>query len=208
MGGAGYSIVGQNIYLAGTWNNALGSTVHYRYDIVADSWTQMADVPVAIYRPASGSIGTNTYLVGGGNPDLSSSVKGQARKLASTRAPATSYNSTYIYDTLSNTWSSGPTTNVPHSFTGGTAIGNKLIVVAGFDGVSGDTNIVETASEGMSCTIQGGIDTNDPTQTDRLFRSSIPQTCPASTACATIGDGLPRHYDDTPSPIQPVRLNA
>ncbi len=45
------------------------------------------------------------------------------------------------------------------------------------------------------CTINGSIDTGDPTQTDRLFRSGIPQTCPATTTCATFGDGLPRHYD-------------
>ena len=41
----------------------------------------------------------------------------------------------------------------------------------------------------------GSIDTGDPTQIDRLFRSGIPQTCPASTSCAIFGDGLPRHYD-------------
>src|SRR5438093_2452117 len=45
------------------------------------------------------------------------------------------------------------------------------------------------------CVINGSIDTGDPTQIDRLFRSGIPQTCPASTTCATFGDGLPRHYD-------------
>jgi len=28
LGGSGYSIVGQNIYLAGTWNGGSGSTVH------------------------------------------------------------------------------------------------------------------------------------------------------------------------------------
>ena len=44
--------------------------------------------------------------------------------------------------------------------------------------------------------VTGSIDTGDPTQTDRLFRSGIPQTCPASTTCATFGDGLPRHYDE------------
>jgi hypothetical protein len=59
MGGMGYSIVGQNMYLSGTWNGGLGSTLHYRYDIVADAWTQMAPVPVNIYRPASGAIDTN-----------------------------------------------------------------------------------------------------------------------------------------------------
>ena len=34
----------------------------------------------------------------------------------------------------------------------------------------------------------GAIDPSDPTQTDRLFRSGIPQTCPASTTCAIFGD--------------------
>ena len=46
------------------------------------------------------------------------------------------------------------------------------------------------------CVVSGSIDTGDPTQTDRLFRSGIPQTCPASTTCATFGDGLPHHYDE------------
>ena len=38
------------------------------------------------------------------------------------------------------------------------------------------------------CTVNGSIDPSDPTQTDRLFRSGIPQTCPASTTCAIFGD--------------------
>ena len=43
--------------------------------------------------------------------------------------------------------------------------------------------------------INGSIDTRDPTQIDRLFRSGIPQTCPASTTCAIFGDPTARHYD-------------
>jgi hypothetical protein len=43
--------------------------------------------------------------------------------------------------------------------------------------------------------VTGSIDTGDPTQTDRLFRSGIPQTCPASTTCGNFGDGMLRHYD-------------
>jgi hypothetical protein len=49
-----------------------------------------------------------------------------------------------------------------------------------------------------SCTpivVNGSIDTGDPTQTDRLFRSGVPQTCPPSTTCAIFGDPTPRHYD-------------
>ncbi len=45
------------------------------------------------------------------------------------------------------------------------------------------------------CTFNGSIDSGDPTQIDRLFRSGIPQTCPASTTCAIFGDPTPRHYD-------------
>jgi hypothetical protein len=55
-----------------------------------------------------------------------------------------------------------------------------------------------TPTVSPSCTpivVNGSIDTSDPTQIDRLFRSGIPQTCPASTTCAAFGDGLPRHYD-------------
>ncbi len=43
--------------------------------------------------------------------------------------------------------------------------------------------------------VTGSIDTSDPTQVDRLFRSGIPQTCPASTTCAIFGDPTPHHYD-------------
>jgi hypothetical protein len=46
------------------------------------------------------------------------------------------------------------------------------------------------------CQVTGSIDTGDPTQTDRLFRSGIPQTCPPTTTCATFGDGLPHHFDE------------
>jgi N-acetylneuraminic acid mutarotase len=151
IGGAGYSIVGNFVYLQGHWNNGLGSTDNYQYDIVNNSWTTKAPVPVNIYRPDSASIGTNTYLVGGGNPFVGGkAVKPRGPKMPhpSMHSPAVSYNSTYIYDTTSDTWSSGPNTNVPHSFTGGTAIGNTLIVVTGYNGVSGDTNTVEAASAG------------------------------------------------------------
>jgi N-acetylneuraminic acid mutarotase len=190
------SIVGQNIYLSGGSGAGFGTTLHYRYDILADSWTQMADVPLPVRGAAGAAIGTNTYLIGGDNASIS-------------------YNSTYIYDTLTDTWTAGPHTNLTHSFTGGTAIGNLLIVVAGFDwGTFTRINTVETAVEmpatptptpttptptpTPACTpivINGNIDDGDPTQTDRLLRSNIPQTCPASNTCETFADGLQHHYD-------------
>jgi len=48
------------------------------------------------------------------------------------------------------------------------------------------------------CTVNGSLDASDPTQSDRLFRSGIPQTCPPSTTCAVFGDPTARHYDAYP----------
>ena len=145
MGGAGYSIIGGVVYLAGHWNGGVASTDHYRYDILDDSWSAVAPVPVPMYRPAAAGVGAQEYLVGGGSPFIGPSANAQARKTASMKAPAISYTSTYIYDTGTNTWSIGPSTNVPHSFPGGTAIGNRLLVVAGYNGTT-DTNTVETTT--------------------------------------------------------------
>src|SRR5207244_3561573 len=55
-----------------------------------------------------------------------------------------------------------------------------------------------TPTGSPSCTptvISGSIDLTDPTQTDHLNRSGVPQTCPATTTCAIAGDGLLHHYD-------------
>jgi len=110
--------------------------------------------------------------------------------------------------------------NEAHSFTGGAAIGNRLLVVGGFNG-SFDTSTVEMSVVGVPCgtptptatatptvfgtpsatptctpiVVIGSIDTGDPTQTDRLFRSGVPQTCPPTTTCAIFGDPTARHYD-------------
>jgi Kelch motif len=184
MGGAGYSIVGQNIYLAGHWNNGFASTDHYRYDIVADSWTAMAPVPVSIYRPDAAGVGTNTYLVGGGDPFLGPQASAQDRKLASMRAPADPFKSTYIYDTTSDTWSRGSNTNVRHAFTGGTAIGTLLLVVTGYNGFN-DTDTVEVADT-----------TGTPTPTP---------TCtppPPTLSGLVVGDGLTVGFQ--PYPQNPI----
>jgi hypothetical protein len=58
---------------------------------------------------------------------------------------------------------------VAHSFTGGTAIGTKLIVVTGFDGVTGDTNTVEASDCGG-----GGV---TPTPTPTATPTATPGPC-------------------------------
>jgi hypothetical protein len=57
------------------------------------------------------------------------------------------------------------------------------------------TSQIPVSADGVGCTVTGSIDLSDPTQSDRLFRSSFPQTCPASTFCEIFGDPTPRHYD-------------
>jgi N-acetylneuraminic acid mutarotase len=180
IGGAGYSIVGDFAYLQGHWNGGLGSTDNYQYDILNNSWTTKAPVPVNIYRPASGAIGTNTYLVGGGDPFVASGrAKGSKVPKAlhpSAQSPATSFNSTLVYDTLTDSWSPGPNTNVAHSFTGGTALGNSFLVVTGYNG-SNDTATVERSICG------GGTPPPSPTPTPSP--SGTPGTCPPTITEST-----------------------
>src|SRR4029077_559440 len=73
----------------------------------------------------------------------------------------------------------------------------KVIVNAGnwLANCQGGTPTPTPTGTPGGCQVTGSIDTGDPTQTDRLFRSGIPQTCPASTTCAIFGDPTPRHYD-------------
>jgi N-acetylneuraminic acid mutarotase len=144
MGGSGTGIVGNYIHLVGAW---VAQNTHYRYDIQANSWSQMAPLPVGIYEPASGTIGTNIYIIGGG-------TIGEA------------YNTTFIYDTLTNTWTTGPTLNLPRGFGAGTAIGPQLLTVGGGTN-TGYNDTVETAfTQGgrVVCqyTITPGIDTIVP----------------------------------------------
>jgi hypothetical protein len=173
MGGSAVSLVGQNMYLQGSFVTDL----NYRYDIVADSWTQMASMPRARYEAAGGAIGTRTYVAGGGDPFLGATASAQDRKVALTKAPDTSFNTTFIYDTTTDTWFRGPNMNIRHSFTGGTTVGDLMLVVGGFDGVSGDTNTVEKG-ELVACT---------PTPTP----TPCPPTPTPTPPCGlVIGDGL------------------
>ena len=55
--------------------------------------------------------------------------------------------------------------------------------------------IGSSVSTPSDCIITGTIDTSDLTQTDRLGRSGIPQTCPASTTCAIQSIPMTPNYD-------------
>jgi Kelch motif/Galactose oxidase, central domain len=179
LGGSGHSIVGHFIYLQGGYDGSTFTSAHYRYDIVANAWAVKAPVPVPIYRPAAAAVGTHTYLMGGGNPSLGRSATSEALVAASLEAPAVSYNSTYVYNTLNNTWSTGPNLNLARSFTAGTAIGNRLLVVGGYNAGS-DTNTVEMSVIPQLCT-----PTPTPTATATATATLTPTPTPTPTPSAT-----------------------
>src|SRR4029078_7104945 len=109
-------------------------TTHYRYDIVANTWTPMPPLPVSVYSPASAAVGGQIFVVGGGNPARPAPDPERNQRILRPSAPDVSFTSTFIYDTATNTWTTGPNTNVAHSFTGGAAIGNRVFVVCGYNG--------------------------------------------------------------------------
>jgi N-acetylneuraminic acid mutarotase len=193
MGGSAVSLVGQNMYLQGSFG-AGATNFNYTYDIVANTWTQKADMPAAVYEAAGASIGTNTYVVGGGDPAVAPGSIKANRKASkgpngSMARPDTSFNTTYVYDTVADSWTTGPSTNIAHSFTGGTAIGNKLVVVGGFDGVTGDTNTVEASdcgAGGPSPTPTPSGTPVTPTPTPTPTPGSCPPTITQSTSQAIV----------------------
>ena len=94
-----------------------------------------------------------------------------------------------IYDPVTDTWTSGPNLNHLRAFPAGTHVGDTAVAVGGYDGASttalveingttGGTPTPTPTGTPSGCVVSGSIDTGDPTQTDRLFRSGIPQTCP------------------------------
>jgi N-acetylneuraminic acid mutarotase len=174
MGGSATSIVGQFIYLAGSFGSG-ATTLHYRYDIAGDNWAAMAPLPGPRYEAAGAAVGNHTYVIGGGDPFVGGSL---------TNSPDTSFNTTFIYDIASDSWSNGPNTNVAHSFTGGTAIGNILMVVAGYDG-SSDTNTAETSVVGGDCP------SPTPTATATAPTATPTATAPTATPTATAPTATP-----------------
>jgi len=148
MAGSATSISGQFIYLAGNLNGGFGSMLHYRYDITNNSWTTKASLPANVFEAAGASVNNRNYVIGGGNPSVSD---GSKSGLTALRSPTASYNTTYIYDIASNTWSNGPNTNVAHSYTAGTSVGGTLYVLAGFNGTN-DTGTLESLTVFCPCT--------------------------------------------------------
>ena len=90
----------------------------------------------------------------------------------------------------------------------------KVIVNAGnwLLGGGGCGTPTPTPTATPSCTpivVNGSLDSGDPVQVDRLFRSGVPQTCPASTILCDLSVIRLRAITiRTRLPIRPARRNA
>ncbi len=130
LAGPGSGVVNGHLYIAGGRDDSSPNrTTVYDYNISTNSWTTVAPLPVGVNVPGSAVLGGELVVFGGGNPfsdPLHMSVPiGQAPLTTGT---------TQIYDPVSNTWTSGPSLNTARSFVGGTAAGNYLVAVGGYDG--------------------------------------------------------------------------
>src|SRR5262249_11660307 len=135
MGGSGATVSGHDLYLMGTWNGGLGSTLNYHYDITPDTRTAGAPVPVSLYDPGAGALNGKVYLVGGGDPYGPNALVGKRASARALASPNSTYGTTYAYDTATDTWQNGPNLNTPRSFTAAGVTGNHLVAVGGYDGV-------------------------------------------------------------------------
>ena len=99
-------------------------------------------LPVAVYSPVTGVIGRKIFVAGAATPRPAPGPGEAGPAGMQAAAPDASFNSSYIYDIASNSWTTGPNMNVAHAYTQGAVIGNNLLVVGGYNG-SADSNVVE-----------------------------------------------------------------
>ena len=140
VAGAAGGVASGHLYLAGG-QDSTGAPVPYTwdYDIALDTWTQKTSMPVAQNTPGGAVAGGKLWIFGGGDSPLIPDLPG-----ATTGA-------TYSYDPALNTWTAGPSLNVPRSKIAGSAIGNRLVAAGGYDGSSSTTTTEVLDAATASC---------------------------------------------------------
>ena len=188
--------INNKIYCA---NGSTGSdfiTNLYIYDIAANSWTTGPNSPLGSNYPSGTVIGGKLYLIGGGAPFAgpAGSRRQAGKGIGAANAPGSpeSFNNTYLYDPVANSWAAGPSLNVARSFadaaTVNTAGGQTAVVVAGYNSDQATSiNVVERST-------LAGCGTPTPTPTSSPTVTSTPTSTPTATATAT----------STPTPTAPA----
>ena len=111
--------VNEKIYLIGGWDvNGASMTVVREYDPVIDDYnSSKAALPVGRTRYGAAAVGTKIYVVGGLDVDD-----------PNTETPHT----TFIYDTVADTWEVGPDLITGRSDLCAFAVGTKVYAVGGY----------------------------------------------------------------------------
>jgi hypothetical protein len=146
-GGMAAGVINGHLYVAGgrDANDTIVNLV-WDYDIAADTWTQKADMPGTNNNARGSAVALDRlWVFGGGNPFASGN---DASATAGFMGPfdratmnnkiflPTTSNGMFLYDPVSDSWSTSATMNVLRFAPSGAAIGNKLIAAGGFDGGS------------------------------------------------------------------------
>jgi hypothetical protein len=134
----------------------------YEYNIAANTWATMAPMPVGKNVPGAAAMGGQLWVYGGGNPfSPDDPAAFPAVSNNTERVVPNPFNTMYIYNPATNTWTAGPNLLETVSFVAGIAVGNRAIGVGGYDGAT----TVQTTE--INVTTGGGCPTPPPPTTTR-----------------------------------------
>src|SRR5207244_8297733 len=108
----GFGVINGKLYIAGGADRySPDFDALYAYNITANSWTQLANLPQAVSAPGSAALNGKLWVFGGGYPNPT--------------------NATQIYDPATNTWTSEPSLNQERSdFYGAATVSNVAAIAA------------------------------------------------------------------------------
>lgn len=138
LGGPGSAVLNGQLYILGGRNYSTSAldTV-YRYNPAVNAWASGISMPAPVNTPGTAVYANHIWIFGGGNP-----FKGGAEPDS---VEPKAYNTTFIYNAITSSWSTGPNLNVGRSFQGGAVVRNQIVSIGGYG--SGASNVVEVATQ-------------------------------------------------------------
>jgi N-acetylneuraminic acid mutarotase len=126
---AAYGVINNQFYVAGGRRDKASL---YALDLTTHAWRQLADMPQGRTWPGGAVLNGRLWVYGGA------------------RCCTSYYNTTFIYNPATNSWTTGQTMNVAHAYLYGVSIGTSVIAVGGYNG-NGYMNNTDLSDEGTTC---------------------------------------------------------
>ncbi|MDQ2807913.1 MAG: S-layer homology domain-containing protein, partial [Chloroflexota bacterium] len=140
VGAAGGVINGHLLVAGGADNAAQPLSAVQDYDLTTHTRGYVVDLPQPVYGAGSAVVNGQLWVFGGGQPFVA--ADGSASRLDQVQPNALAVST--IYEPADNRWTPGPPLGTARVLLGSTAVGNRVIAVAGLsDGT--DLNTVEVA---------------------------------------------------------------